>query len=344
MFSPAARLTDMHACPMQTPAVVPIPHVGGPIVSPGATTVTIGGLPAARVTDICICVGPPAPIVLGSMTVQIEGLAAARVGDMTAHGGSILPPGCPTVLIGDAGGGAGTAAFATMLAARSSGAAFVRTNCDTEAVVAAASGSPLFITGDPTKTHFVEIELFDQKNRPVPHVRFRVVPPGANAKPIEGFLDEQGFVRISGIDAGTCKITFPDLDASSWKPDKGDPGRRINPEPPLPSGKRPGVRASSVILEVAVRPPGVKAASVQLARLNVPTAGRPGVIASTVVMRVIQLRPGIQAATVTLKVVSGAGKFVSTLPKPSESVAPEHEPSTDRLGDLPPLIDDEGLA
>ena len=90
---------DMHVCPMQTPAVVPIPHVGGPIVGPGMPTVLIGGQPAAVVGDMCTCVGPPDVIVKGSATVLIGGKPAARMGDMTAHGGSIVV-GCPTVLIG----------------------------------------------------------------------------------------------------------------------------------------------------------------------------------------------------------------------------------------------------
>lgn len=68
---PAARLTDMHACPMQTPGVPPIPHVGGPIVGPGMPTVLIGGLPAAVMGDACVCVGPPDSIVMGCPTVMI---------------------------------------------------------------------------------------------------------------------------------------------------------------------------------------------------------------------------------------------------------------------------------
>ena len=99
MGMPAARLTDMHVCPMVTPGVPPIPHVGGPIVSPGCPTVLIGFLPAARVSDMCVCVGPPDVIVMGSPTVLIGGLMAARIGDMTAHGGSIVM-GFPQVIIG----------------------------------------------------------------------------------------------------------------------------------------------------------------------------------------------------------------------------------------------------
>jgi len=96
---PAARLTDMHVCPMVTPGLPPIPHVGGPISGPGAPTVLIGSLPAARVGDMAVCVGPPDGIVKGSATVLIAGMPAARIGDNCAHGGSIVL-GLPTVLIG----------------------------------------------------------------------------------------------------------------------------------------------------------------------------------------------------------------------------------------------------
>jgi uncharacterized Zn-binding protein involved in type VI secretion len=90
----------MHTCPMETPGVPPIPHVGGPILPPGCPTVLIGGLPAARATDLCTCVGPPDTILIGSPTVLIENLMAARIGDPTVHGGVIVM-GCPTVEIGD---------------------------------------------------------------------------------------------------------------------------------------------------------------------------------------------------------------------------------------------------
>jgi uncharacterized Zn-binding protein involved in type VI secretion len=96
---PAARITDMHVCPMQTPAVVPIPHVGGPIIGPGAPTVLIGSLPAAVMGDNAVCVGPPDSVVKGSATVLISKKPAARMGDSTGHGGSIVL-GLPTVIIG----------------------------------------------------------------------------------------------------------------------------------------------------------------------------------------------------------------------------------------------------
>ena len=92
---PAARVSDHHVCPMVTGVV---PHVGGPIAL-GEFTVLVGKLPAARVSDMAVCVGPPDTIALGSFTVMVGKMPAARMGDMTAHGGSIVL-GCFTVMIG----------------------------------------------------------------------------------------------------------------------------------------------------------------------------------------------------------------------------------------------------
>ena len=85
----------MHVCPMVTGVV---PHVGGPVLPPGAPTVLIGGMPAARVGDMCVCTGPPDVIAMGSVKVMIGGMPAARMGDTTAHGGTITL-GCMTVMI-----------------------------------------------------------------------------------------------------------------------------------------------------------------------------------------------------------------------------------------------------
>jgi uncharacterized Zn-binding protein involved in type VI secretion len=93
---PAARITDMHVCPMVTGI---IPHVGGPIVSPAAPMVLIGKLPAAGMGSMVTCVGPPDTIVKGSATVLVSKKPQARLGDSCAHGGAIIL-GCPTVLVG----------------------------------------------------------------------------------------------------------------------------------------------------------------------------------------------------------------------------------------------------
>lgn len=91
----AARISDMHTCPLATPN----PHVGGPVIGPGAINVLIGGMPAAVVGDLLVCAGPPDSIIKGSATVLIGGKPAARQGDQTAHGGVIVA-GDPTVIIG----------------------------------------------------------------------------------------------------------------------------------------------------------------------------------------------------------------------------------------------------
>jgi uncharacterized Zn-binding protein involved in type VI secretion len=93
---PAARVGDMHTCPLSDG---PKPHVGGPIMPPGVPTVLIGGLPAAVVGGMATCTGPPDTIIKGSATVMIGGMPAARMGDQTAHGGVIVA-GFPQVDIG----------------------------------------------------------------------------------------------------------------------------------------------------------------------------------------------------------------------------------------------------
>jgi uncharacterized Zn-binding protein involved in type VI secretion len=99
---PAARVGDLHTCPMVTPGTPPVPHVGGPVLPPGAPTVLIGGMMAARMGDMAVCVGPPDTIAKGAVPVPIEKKPAARMGDNTVHGGSIVI-GCMTVLIGLSG-------------------------------------------------------------------------------------------------------------------------------------------------------------------------------------------------------------------------------------------------
>ena len=86
---PAARISDL----IVSPATLGAPT---PIIPPGAATVLIGGLPAARLSDSC---GADV-IIKGSATVMIGGMPAARIADSTASGGVVIPPGCLTVLIG----------------------------------------------------------------------------------------------------------------------------------------------------------------------------------------------------------------------------------------------------
>lgn len=142
---PAARISDMHICPMVT---VLVPHVGGPILT-GMPTVLIGFMPAARVSDIAICTGPPDMIAKGSATVIIGGMPAARIGDLTAHGGVIVM-GCPTVMIGDVGmggGGGGGGAGSPMRAIAVPGpTTFEDGTPDQEAVIKEANKKALDMT------------------------------------------------------------------------------------------------------------------------------------------------------------------------------------------------------
>jgi uncharacterized Zn-binding protein involved in type VI secretion len=95
----AARVTDLHQCHLVTPGLPPVPHVGGPVIVTGVPSVLIGNLPAAKVGEMVVCVGPPDSIVNGSATVLIGGMPAARLGDSTAHGGQIMT-GESNVIIG----------------------------------------------------------------------------------------------------------------------------------------------------------------------------------------------------------------------------------------------------
>jgi len=123
MTKPAARLTDMHTCPMVDPG--PKPHVGGPIIGPGVKTVLIGNLPAAVAGDNVTCAGAPDKILSGSTSVMIGNKPAARMGDPTAHGG-VITKGFPKVLIGD-GSGVASGQLAVFQAAAGSGRPFCQT-------------------------------------------------------------------------------------------------------------------------------------------------------------------------------------------------------------------------
>ncbi len=242
MFSPVARITDMHVCPMQTPAVVPIPHVGGPIIGPGAVTVMAGGMPVSVVGDLAICVGPPDIMVMGSPTVFAMGMPIVRITDMTAHLGMPIV-GLPTVMVGDSGG-VGSPQAATMSAAKAAAAPFVRSNCNAKAAEAVAAGGAARAAASPgaaassalvsstvasssgpspspgaepasQKTTWVEIEVVDADGKPLRYQKVRVTD--AAGTPHVAYSDASGIVRIEGMAAGSCKITMPDLDQSSWE-------------------------------------------------------------------------------------------------------------------------------
>jgi uncharacterized Zn-binding protein involved in type VI secretion len=87
MGKPIARVGDQHTCPMTTGTV---PHVGGPIAGPGATTVLANNMPVALIGDAATCSGPPDVLVGGSPLVLAENRPVAYFGANTAHGGVIV--------------------------------------------------------------------------------------------------------------------------------------------------------------------------------------------------------------------------------------------------------------
>ena len=223
MGNPAARVGDMHVCPMQTPAVVPIPHVGGPILPPGVPTVLIGGMPAAVMGGMATCVGPPDAILMGSAGVMIGGQPAARVGDTCAHGGTIVM-GLPTVLIGETMPGPPPVVVVTPFGggpAQQPSPVDETENAQADTLKSAAQrGAPFCEVCEAEKNKeqekkssasktFVEFELKDDEGNPIPAERYRVELPDGSVK--EGLTDSEGKVHIDGVDPGTAKITFPGL-------------------------------------------------------------------------------------------------------------------------------------
>ncbi len=235
MFAPIGRITDMHLCPMATPAVVPIPHVGGPVVGPGALTVMAGGMPVSVAGDIAICVGPPDVCSTGSPTVMAMGRPVVRVGDPTAHFGSVIV-GLPSVMVGDSGG-AGSSQAATMSAAKAGGSAFTRAECNAPASQSAAATAA---AAAAVETAWVEVQFTDPRGRPVPWQR--VLVTDARGTQRIGFSDAEGLVRVAGMAPGACTISAPDLDDSSWIPvTDGGGGGSVRPGPlPPPAPGPPG--------------------------------------------------------------------------------------------------------
>ena len=240
MGKPAARLTDMHVCPMVTPGLPPIPHVGGPIVGPGCPTVLIGGMPAAVMGDMCTCVGPPDTIILGSVGVLIGGKPAARMGDSCAHGGTIIL-GCPTVLIGeispvpnppsppDVSVPDVAVPAPKVEAPKASGKEAMEAVSAEPAVGEAANSSAAFATKLARVTALVEgaeegEETVHKHNEEDCKVQYKVCGKDGNpakdlsyeihtsdGKVFSGKTDSEGMTqKVSGYTKGMCRISFPD--------------------------------------------------------------------------------------------------------------------------------------
>jgi uncharacterized Zn-binding protein involved in type VI secretion len=182
--------------------------VGGPIVGPGCPTVLIGGMPAAVLGDMCICVGPPDTIVLGSSGVLIGGKPAARIGDQCAHGGTIMA-GCPTVLIGETGTGSAAAEAASPPADN-----IMQSAAKDAPAPAKAAKPPGNFSKKSVRTDSIACLVKDEDGHPVPGIYYEIkLPSGAK---VAGVTDENGEINIQGIDPGSCTVSFPDLHKDEW--------------------------------------------------------------------------------------------------------------------------------
>jgi uncharacterized Zn-binding protein involved in type VI secretion len=220
---PAARIGDMHTCPMVDPG--PKPHVGGPITGPGVPTVFIGGQPAAVVGDMATCAGPPDSIAMGSTGVFIGGKPAARMGDNTCHGG-IITAGCPTVFIGEIAGGAGAGvggggSGVATAAGQSAGA--------TSAVAAARHSAALAGTGEgekkETETHWLDVKFVDKAGYPIAGVGYELT--GTDGKKSTGRLGGDGKIRKDGIDPGNATVQLFSVHNARWSTDKARVGDKV---------------------------------------------------------------------------------------------------------------------
>jgi uncharacterized Zn-binding protein involved in type VI secretion len=219
MGKPAARVGDMHICPMVTPAVVPIPHVGGPVVGPGCPMVLIGGMPASVVGDMCVCVGPPDVVAAGSSGVFFGGRPAARMGDQTAHGGTIAL-GMLTVLIGETSSGAGSSQSGSAQGVASApgkslnvaavdqlkSPAFQNLLNQNALLDAAAAGDGLAprTNKEDLKAQFT---LVDEAEKPVKDVDYEIET--SDGQTHKGKTDSSGkTANLSGVTPADCRVTF----------------------------------------------------------------------------------------------------------------------------------------
>src|SRR5262245_36502975 len=68
---------------------------------------------------------------------------------------------------------------------------------------------------EPKRKSWIEIELVDEEDQPVPGEKYKITLPDETVA--EGTLDDKGFARVDGIEPGSCKITFPELDKDAWE-------------------------------------------------------------------------------------------------------------------------------
>ena len=194
MGKPAARIGDMHICPMVNGLV---PHVGGPVIGPGTPTVLIGGMPAVTLGDI---------IAMGSTGVLIGGKPAARMGDMTAHGGSIIL-GCFTVLIGETSGGGGGGAGGAGGGLGKTGAGQAKDNENSKALKDAAKNGDEKADKTNKEDFKAQFSLVDEAGKGKKNVKYEIKTSDGQVH--DGKTDSEGKTQnLSGYTTADCKVTF----------------------------------------------------------------------------------------------------------------------------------------
>lgn len=203
MGKPAARLMDLHVCPMVD---VLKPHVGGPITGPGNPKVLIGGMPAAVMGDMCTCVGPPDTIMLGSAGVMIGGKPAARMGDITAHGG-VISIGLPNVLIGEVGAGAAGSGGGGAAAMNKLGAGVMKDVLNKKALTEAAKQGDGLAPRSDKEDMKAQFSLVDEAGKPIAGVRYEIRT--TDGQKYMGKTDSSGKTEnITGVTPADCRVVF----------------------------------------------------------------------------------------------------------------------------------------
>ncbi len=201
---PAARVNDMHVCPMLNPGTPPPPHVGG-VISIGSPTVMINGMMAARVGDMAICQGPPDSIAMGCFTVLI--------GESSSGGGGAGSPGG-----GSSGQTGAEAPEAEAGSADSSGGSPLGPAI--ASAISAAEGQDL-ATGED---HFLDVKFVDQAGNPVKSPSYKLTSPAQ--KVAKGVL--KGHAKKTGIQPGSYQVDVRSITKIAWSKDTARQGDQIS--------------------------------------------------------------------------------------------------------------------
>lgn len=224
---PAARMGDMHVCPMLTPGVPPIPHVGGPIIL-GSPMVLIGGQPAARMGDMLTCVGPPDSIIMGCPTVLIGGGGSGSASGGGASGGASKGGDASATQALSAEVDSAKKAITEIV---NSAKEVTNTVIDTmiSAAASAVAGAATAFsdnTESSTKEGFwVEYEFQDSAGNPVAGVAYDLTHP--DSKHSAGSISSDGKIKRDAQQPGQSSVKLTNLNNAKWSKEIAKPGEKI---------------------------------------------------------------------------------------------------------------------